>query len=217
QLGFVNTATKETRGAQIGFVNTTIRGMDGLQLGFVNVAKQKLKGVQLSFVNYTDSVEKGVPIGFLSFVRRGGYQAVEYSFTEFYPVTVGFKTGVEKFYTSIFLAYNPSRDFAWNTVATGIGIGSVISLKNSFFFNPELTFLTPLGKNAENRQLTSFVPFFGYNINKHFSIVAGPSVTWNSKNDNDDLQKPIFRIADFEISDDHHIVVGARGGIRYRF
>ena len=216
QLGFVNTAIKEAHGAQLGFINTTIQGIDGLQLGFVNIARQKLKGVQLGFVNYTDNIEKGIPIGFLSFVRHGGYQAIEYSFSEFHPVTVGFKTGVEQFYTTLFLAYNPSDDFTRNRFAAGLGIGSIIPIKNAFFFNPELNSLTPLAKNND-RQLTSFIPFFGYNFNNHFSITAGPSVTWNYNYDNGDLLKPVFKIANFEINDNHRIVIGARVGIRYRF
>ena len=216
QSGFVNTATSNFNGAQIGFVNTAKGDRNGLQLGFVNIATQKLKGVQLGFVNYTDSIEKGIPIGFLSFVKHGGYKAIEYSFSEFHPITIGFKTGVEEFYTTIFLAYNPSQNFAWDDFATGLGIGSIIPIKNSFFFNPELNSLSSLGKNSDN-QLTSFIPFFGYNFNKHFSITAGPSVTWNHNYDNDDLLKPVFKIVNFEINDKNDIVVGARVGIRYRF
>ena len=216
QIGFVNTTVKEANRAQIGFVNTVTKGMDGLQLGFVNIVTKKLKGVQIGFVNYTDSIEKGIPIGFLSFIKHGGYKALEYSFSEFHPITIGLKTGVEKFYTTIFLAYNPSRNFAWSDFATGLGIGSIIPIKNSFFFNPELNFLTSVSKNTD-KQLTSFIPYFGYNFNKSFSITAGLSVTWNHNYDNDDLLKPVFKIADFEINDKNNIVVGARVGVRYRF
>jgi len=214
QLGFVNTAIKEAHGAQIGFVNTTTQGIRGLQLGFVNVATGKLKGVQLGFVNYTDSIEKGIPIGFLSIVRRGGYYALEYSFSEFHPVTIGFKIGVEKFYTTIFLGYNPSRKFGWDSFSGGLGIGSCIPIKKSFFFNPELIHLSSL---IDNKRLTSFIPYFGYNFSKHFSITAGPSVTWNHNFDIRDLFEPLFSIANAKINDKHSIVVGARVGIRYRF
>ena len=215
QIGFVNTGVKEIRGAQIGFVNTTMKRIDGAQIGFVNVAKQKLKGLQLGFINYTDSIESGIPIGFLSIIKQGGYMAVEYSFSEFYPLTVGFKTGIEKFYTTVFWAYRPSR-FTWNNFASGLGVGSLVPIKNSFFFNPELNFLNSLGKN-NSVQSTSFVSFFGYDFDKRFSITAGPSVTWSRNYGDGDLSKPLFKIVNYEINDNHNIVVGARFAVRYRF
>ena len=215
QVGFVNTAVNEAHGAQVGFVNTAVQGIDGVQVGFVNVARQKISGVQLGFVNYADSIESGIPIGFLSIVRRGGYHAFEYSFSEFYPAAVGFKTGVEKFYASFFLAYNPAHNFTWSGVATGFGVGSIIPVKNAFFFNPELNSLNPLGKN--DTQLTSFTPLFGYNFSKHFSITAGLSLTWSHSGGDGELQKPFFKIHNFEIDNNNSIVVGARVGVRYRF
>ena len=215
QIGFVNTVIKGTNGAQISFVNNAINDVHGLQLGFVNISAKKLNGLQLGFVNYADTIVKGIPIGFLSIVRHGGYKSIEYSFSEYYPVTIGFKTGVEKFYTTIFVAYNPFQKLEMNSFAMGLGLGTIVPIKKSFFFNPELSTLNTFGKN--NNQLTSFIPFFGYNFNPHFGITAGPSVTWNKNNDYSDLLKPFLKIANFEINDNNAITVGARVGVRYRF
>ena len=215
QAGFVNT-TKKMNGAQLGFVNTAITGAYGFQLGFINTARQKLKGFQLGFVNYADTLESGIPIGFLSIVKRGGYQAVEYSFSEFYPVTVGFKTGVEKFYTAVYFAYNPFQEQSLNSFAFGFGIGSIIPIKNSFFFNPEINHFNTLPLN-DNGNLTSLTPFFGYNFNRHFSIAVAPAVTWNASYDGAELLKPFFNIKNFEINKRNTVVVGARLGVRYRF
>jgi hypothetical protein len=230
QFGFVNLAVKDSRGAQFGFVNTALKESPDVQVGFVNIAGRKKSGVQLGFVNFADSIGKAVPVGFMSFIRRGGYMAVEVGFSEFFPMTVGFKTGIEKFYTTLYLGYKPSGESAQNTFATGFGIGSIIPFKKSFFFNPEIHSMNTIGRAKSirhsdnhtmelnnNRQLTSFVPFFGYNLNDRVSITAGPSVVWSASYGGDILLKPVFHLANFEINDKHSIFIGARGSIRYRF
>ncbi|MDR0796130.1 MAG: hypothetical protein LBE79_08800 [Tannerella sp.] len=216
QFGFINTALQSVYGAQIGFVNSAIHEFRGTQIGFVNLANRNKAGFQLGFINYADSLEKGIPIGFLSFVRRGGYMAIEVGFSDFFPVTIGFKTGVEKFYTTLYLAYNPSAESSGSRYASGFGFGSIIPIRKSFFFNPELQSFNTIEKK-NNRQLTSFVPLFGLYLNRHFSITAGPSVTWSASYEENVLLKPVFNIIDFEINDDNRIFVGARAGIRYRF
>jgi hypothetical protein len=213
QVGFINTAAGGVDGAQIGFVNTTAGNADGTQIGFVNIAR-KLNGLQLGFVNFTDEAESGVPIGFLSIVRRGGYRAVELSVSEFHLMNVGFKIGVERFYTTFSVGYNPFEEQNSNRFATGIGAGTIIPMGDSFFFNPEMTGSTSLGRN--NRNSTSFVPYFGYNFSDRFSITVAPSVTWSNSPRNTDLLEPIFSIANFEIDDRNEIVIGARISVRWR-
>jgi hypothetical protein len=216
QVGFVNAAAKDSRGAQVGFVNAAMKEAPSAQIGFVNVAGRKKTGIQLGFVNFADSIGKSVPIGFFSYVRRGGYMAAEVSFSEFFPVTVGFKTGIEKFYTSFYLGHKPSDRSAKTMYASGAGIGSIIPLKKSFFFNPELHTMNTIEKK-NNRLLTSFVPWFGYNFNRRFSIAAGPSVVWSASYEDNVFLKPTFNITNFEINDKHSIFVGFRAGLRCRF
>ncbi|MDR2963969.1 MAG: hypothetical protein LBU90_10120 [Bacteroidales bacterium] len=208
QIGFVNTAAGDVTGAQLGFVNTAAGNVSGTQIGFVNVATKKLKGMQLGFINYTDSVEAGIPIGFLSIVRHGGYQALELSVSEYYPATIAFKIGVEKFYTSLFFGYNPSQSNQsdMSDFATGAGFGTFIPIKNNFFFNPELNFMLPINRYKSGnkttdqtimpediveetetprewyRQITSFAPYFGYNFNAHCSLAVAPTISWSSVN-----------------------------------
>ncbi|MDR1802836.1 MAG: hypothetical protein LBQ94_04460 [Treponema sp.] len=235
QGGFINITAGDTRGIQGGFVNTTgsflgfqggfvnvaTRGGRGVQAGFVNVSLQKLRGTQLGFVNYADSFEGGIPIGFISIVRNGGYRAVEYNFTEFHPLGLGLKLGVEKFYTTIYVAYNPINGNALENLATGFGIGSIIPIGGSFFFNPEMSILS---SPVIDQDLRSLVPFFGYRLGKHFSISAGPSVTWvytYSYDEQQVQQKPIFKIAEYTFAEDQwvkkSIVVGARASVRFIF
>jgi len=219
QAGFVNTALNEVEGAQIGFVNTAVNGNYGPQIGFVNITR-RLNGFQLGFVNIVDTLERGVPIGFLSIVRNGGFRAVEVGVSEFHLVNAGFKIGVEQFYTTFIAAYNPFADTRSSQTAFGLGIGSIIPINDSFFFNPEIISLTTINKNMRNsRRLTSFVPYFGYDINPQFSIVAAPTLTWSQREANGQLDflEPLFSLAHFELNCRHELVIGARVSARWRF
>jgi len=215
QLGFVNTANSFA-GSQIGFINTTARESQGLQLGFVNTAARAHNGVQIGFVNYAESIENGIPIGFISIVRRGGYRAVELSFTEFYHFNAGLKLGVERFYSTLFAAYNSVTDFDLKYFAAGLGFGSIIRISESFFVNPEVNSLSTF-ESRGNRQYLSFVPFFGFDINRFFSVTLGPSVTWTRANSDAELRSPNFYITEHRINDNNSIVVGARAALRLRF
>jgi hypothetical protein len=150
-------------------------------------------------------------------VRHGGFKAIEYNFSEFYPVTVGFRIGVEKFYTSIIAAYNPFGTFNPNNIAGALGIGSIIPIGNIFCINPELIIYSPSVTEETNQQLLSFVPALGINLNKNFSIVTGPSVTWVNSEKGTELQKPYFKIMENTINENNNIVIGARVGLRFRF
>jgi len=221
QFGYINTSMGDTFGAQFGFINTSMGRMRGTQFGFVNSSVGALNGMQLGFINFADSIEDGIPIGFISIVRNGGFRAVEYVFSEFFPVGVGLKLGVERFYTTIYVSYSTTGGDTWeNYFATGFGIGSIIPIGESFFFNPELTSFAPLLRRgeAQQQQLMSFVPLVGFNINRHFSVTAGPSVTWSwAEGDAGVPREPFFSIVSHDINDRHSIVVGARAGLRFRF
>jgi hypothetical protein len=216
QSGFINTVAGKATGIQAAFINTAVKGGQGLQFGFVNTSLQTHKGVQLGFINYADRIENGIPIGFISILRHGGYYALEYSFAEYYPLTLGFKIGVEKFYTSIFAAFSPFQDTIERKFASGLGFGSIIPITPAFFFNPELNFLSQI-TGSNSTQLHTFIPYFGYNINRNFSVVAGPSITWAYNNDGEDILKPFFAFLNREINERNRIILGARAAVRYRF
>ena len=176
QIGFINTA-RSFSGTQIGLFNTAVRESQGLQIGFVNTAARRLSGIQIGLVNYADSIENSIPIGLISIVRQGGFQAIEYRFSETFDFYRGLKLGVERFYTSVFVAYNTAEEFALEHIVAGLGIGSIFPLAGSFFFNPELNILTPVTGNILWQSL-SFVPYFGLKLNSPFSVVLGPFVSW---------------------------------------
>jgi len=230
QIGFVNITAGQTQGAQIGYLNISgaftgaqvgfVNGAGqesrGLQLGFVNAAARTLTGMQIGFVNFADSIEDGIPIGFISIVRRGGFRAVEFGFSEFFHFNAGLKLGVERFYTTIFVSYNAIDELAPEHFALGAGFGTLIPITDRFFFTPEINSMGAF-MNGANRQFLSFVPYFGYNLNNHFSIAIAPSVTWASADEDSGLQSPSFSIAEHSIDGRNSIVFGARAALRFRF
>jgi hypothetical protein len=217
-----NTSAGNMVGLQMGGINTSAGNTMGFQFGLVNTTVKNLTGFQLGLINYADSVEAGtgdsaiissIPIGLISIVRNGGYQAVEYSLSELYPVHVTIKLGVEKFYTSIIGAFNSIGGFDMDYFAAGLGMGSILPINSLFFFNPEVNFINTF---TDNRQLyTSLLPFFGCRIGRHLSFTLGPSVTWAHDNDGA-LQKPFFKIYEYTINANNSIVIGARAGIQLR-
>ena len=213
QIGFVNTAAGNAQ-AQIGFVNTAV-GKTAAQIGFVNTATGALSGAQIGFVNIVDSVESGAPIGFISIVRKGGYRAAGYSFSEFFAFGAELKLGTEKFYTTIAAHYDASG-LEWENLFVGLGIGTIVPLGGSFFFNPEAIALNPVNsRDGAWRHLYSVVPLVGYAINGLMSVTAGPAVTWSRSGRPGGAQEPIFGIKHV-IDDRNSITVGARAGLRFR-
>jgi hypothetical protein len=233
QAGFINTAVLGTRGvqsgfvntalfldgAQVGFVNTSASNTRGAQIGFVNTTAKALNGVQIGFINVVDTIESGVPIGFMSFVRRGGYRAVEYSFSNFSMNNYSLKFGIEKFYTSINLAQNPTKKFSDGAFAFGGGIGAIfyINENETFFFNPEIINMSVHTKGKSNRQYVSLIPLFGYEITRHFAVTAGLSADFQYCESYVGLQKPFFTIADYVFDSRNVISLGMRAGVRVRF
>ncbi|MCL2269822.1 MAG: caspase family protein [Treponema sp.] len=240
QAGFVNATTGDLKGLQTGFVNLATGTATGMQAGFVNVVSQEMKGPQFGFINYADSME-GIPVGFISIVRKGGYHAVEYSFSEFYPITTGLKLGIDRFYTTIFTAYDPVQDNNNGFFAAGFGIGTIVPISRLIFFNAELNSLSPAlwsmsDGNARSMQIRSLSPSVGFKLGRYFSITAGPSLTWvrlySSTNQWDRLSfeiqdynipdtpvmpKPLFSIYSHDINDRNRLVIGARAAVRLHF
>jgi hypothetical protein len=213
QFGFVNTAIgKDVKGLQLGFINTTINKLEGVQISFVNTTKQ-LNGLQFGFINYAGSIEKGIPIGLLSIIRNGGYKAIEIGVSEISPLNLSFKIGVERFYTSFIVTYNPLKDGIREQIILGAGFGSIIRLGETFYLNPEITAQNSINENFQN--YISVIPYFGYNIISNLSIVVGPSLGW-AYNDKS-IEKPFYKIMEYSINDENKLYLGVRMGIRFRW
>jgi len=211
QIGFLNTATQKVNGAQVGFINSCDDALKGSQVGFLNTTKKSVNGIQLGFINIADTISQGIPLGFLSIVKKGGYQAVEISCTETYPINVSYKIGIKKFYTTFVASYNSdlNKQFAF-----GAGFGSIMPLNKSVYFNPE--FITTNVVGSEGRQLMSLTTNLGFSISKKMDVLVGPSVVWNRiDNSSSELNKPFYSIYNTDINDKNKLIVGCRLAIRY--
>jgi hypothetical protein len=215
QVGFINTATeKNIQGLQLGFVNTAVHKLNGAQISFFNIAKQ-LKGFQFGFVNYAESIENGMPIGFISIVRNGGYKAIELSISEISPINVSFKIGIEKLYTSIICSYNPMKSGIRDQILWGVGLGSIISINDLLFLNPELVFNNGINENYQ--QNISFVPYLGLKVIPNLSVLVGPSIVWARVNDDKTLKNSFFHIIKYEINNHNSLFMGARIAFRLQW
>jgi hypothetical protein len=132
--GFVNIA-RDLKGIQgSGFANTA-RDVQGVQAaGFINVAR-KVKGLQASgFINICDTID-GIPIGFISIVKKGGYRNFEISTSEWSPIQLTYRMGIEKFYN----VYSISKlEGGWARYALGFGFGHNRKIFNKTDLNVEL-------------------------------------------------------------------------------
>jgi hypothetical protein len=226
QVGFFNTLGNEADGIQVGFSNILGGSMKGIQIGFSNIVGKEAKGIQLGFFNRTpklsgigigflnviDTVKMGVPIGFLSFVKKGGYQALEIGTNEMFPVNIAYKTGAKQFYTSLLLSYSP---ISQNHYAIGMGIGSFVPLNNKLSFNPELLSQTTCTVSWD--QIYSLRLNLDYKLSDKLSIAAGPTVVWNHLQNGTVLHKPVFAIYQNELDANNNLLVGLNAAFRYQF
>jgi len=132
--GFINTS-RDLKGVQgSGFANFA-RDVEGVQAsGFINIA-HKVKGLQASgFINICDSID-GIPVGFISIVKKNGYRNFEISTSEWSPVQLTYRMGIEKFYN----VYTLSKlTGGWDRYALGFGFGHNRNLFNKTDLNIEL-------------------------------------------------------------------------------
>lgn len=211
QFGFSNILGNSTEGLQVGFSNIVGNKTSGLQVGFFNRTRN-LAGVEIGFLNLVDTVEKGLPIGFLSFVKKGGYQALEVGASEMFPFNISYKTGIRQFYTSIIASYNPVNH---NHYAIGMGIGSLIPLNKKIDFNPELVSQTTCTVLWD--QIYSLNLNLKYEFSHHFSLAAGPTLVWNHLNNGTIFHQSWFSLYQKELDPTNKLLIGMKLALSYQF
>lgn len=171
--GFVNCVLRDAKGLQVaGFVNHA-KELDGTQIaGFINHAKYVKNGLQVAVVNVSDSC-KGLPIGFFSFVKSGVHQ-LEISVDEVFKASLGFRTGVSKFYNIFNAGIDPSSsEPLWSF---GYGLGTSFTIKNKL--RSDITLMSNHVSKGEFKDAASelYKLYWGveYKFAKKFSIAAGP-------------------------------------------
>jgi hypothetical protein len=214
QVGVLNISGKSILGAQVGVVNVAGAEAGGAQVGILNFVSKALRGFQVGFLNVVDTVESGIPIGVLSIVKNGGYFALELGANEMYPVNASFHTGTTSLYNIVNVGYSPGNK-VWGY---GLGFGTYVNFSSKFFFNPEAIAIGTVEKNQQQGlRLTTNV---GFRLSKHFSIVAGPAITYVYKDDdNGNFHNPAFPIykTNFGGSDIRQLFIGVGVSLRYKF
>lgn len=208
QLGCLNIVRGNLMGAQVAFINSCFDTLKGIQVGLINIAKVN-KGVQVGVINYSDTASKHTSIAVVSIYRRGSYQAIEFLLAEMLPINVSVKTGLLAHST-----LNFSSDSDFRTMYFGGGISIIRQLSNRWFFNPELSLESRIGKPGN---LLSGCPKLTFKIHKRIFISAGPSVVWNQARERD-LTTPLYYL--YERNSDNgknKLVIGYRVGIRFNF
>jgi len=215
QTGLINFVGGDFAGLQIGLVNTTGGSFQGAQISLINLTG-KINGFQIGLINYANTIENGIPIGLISIVRNGGFKAVELSINEIAHTNFAFKTGVEIFYTSFNVSWNPTIDWGYSLL-TGIGLGTHISISDNFFFNPELTFMSNMNIGDTNLYYFSFAPNLGFRIAYGFSVLVAPTITWvHSVNNDGEISKTFLALYNHEINTKNNLLIGGRLALRFQ-
>lgn len=127
--------SKKLTGIQISGLINRADNISGVQIsGLVNYAK-KINGLQIGFINIADSCE-GAPLGFFSFVKSG-YHKIEIASNESKLLTIGLRSGAEKFHNIFFIgadAANKPKLFTY-----GYGLGSSFYMTKRFNLGMDLT------------------------------------------------------------------------------
>jgi hypothetical protein len=146
QLSGISNHAKDAMGIQTAGIANTAQNVKGVQLsGIYNQAKT-LKGYQIGLINVADSIGKGGGIGLINLYKKGGYQEVEISAADYQNIGLSFKSGTNTLFTIINIGYNIQPVALFNT---GGGIGSVLEIKNNWFFKPELMWYSHISKEFD--------------------------------------------------------------------
>ena len=174
QVNGLGGVAENVTGAQISGIVNHSKSIRGIQVaGLVNQT-QKLEGIQLGFINISDTVSAGIPIGFLSF-SKSGYQTLDLSYNDVFPLSLAFKTGVDAFYNVLLLSSNfDSQEHLW---AFGYGIGSRFHLSKKSLLEFEAT-ASHISQNEFEDQLNLLGRFnmnLAFQFGRFGEIYAGPS------------------------------------------
>jgi len=169
---------KNLHGLQLsGLINVVSDTGNGTQVaGIVNYAKI-LNGAQIGLVNISDSLN-GVPIGLFSYSKKG-YHKFELSVSEIFNVNFGYKSGVNKFYNTVFTGLNFANDLY--LVNFGYGIGGRYAFAKKWYFNPEINIQRSVSfagnKNIEFT-LSKLFTAIEFAPTKKWNIAIGPTLNW---------------------------------------
>lgn len=195
--GIYNHLGQHSKGIQLaGCVNVAEDDFTGIQVsGLVNKA-HNMKGLQIGLVNYSSSI-KGIPVGLFSYSKKGLHQ-LEIATTEFLPFQLGYKSGVNHFYNSFFVASRITSDFT--LIGFGYGLGTSIRLgeRHRLFFDLQNQQLFNRMK-LDNNYLHRFTISYQYQWKKKLAIAVGPTFNFLNVKNNSTEANAILNLAPYHI------------------
>jgi hypothetical protein len=141
--------------------------------------------------------------------RDGRYHAVEFSLTETAPVNISLKTGLDKIYASLYFSYNQFESNISNQISCGVGIGSIFSMGNIVFFNPEVVFFR--GAGGSPRRRLCFAPCFGFRLPHDMEFLIGPALSWNTGKRR---PPPFLKPWEYKINEGHTLSLSGQAALR---
>lgn len=143
QIAGISNLTDTLHGLQIAGVVNYARKSQGLQVSGLINKSHYMSGMQIGLLNFADTTS-GIPVGLLSFVKKGVHQ-LEVSTDETQFVTVGFRTGVDKFHNIIFGGVNYSGSEIYSS---GYGLGTSFKIHPRLLLGADLSSQILFAKNS---------------------------------------------------------------------
>ncbi|MCD7972576.1 MAG: hypothetical protein LUG18_07890 [Candidatus Azobacteroides sp.] len=173
--GILNYSGNTQRAIQLaGITNVAKKGTVNAQVGgIVNIA-QRVKGVQVGLINISEDCD-GVPVGLINIVKNGGKKEFELSVSETLNMAVGFKLGVDRFYTIFSVGANYFNSPV--EYAAGLGFGTHIDWKQGWGNQIELLgyALTEDGEFRSGVNMLTQLKFLASKeISPRLKVFAGP-------------------------------------------
>ncbi|NOU61901.1 LA_2272 family surface repeat-containing protein [Marinifilum caeruleilacunae] len=171
--GASNISQESASGFQLAPLNLVGGNFSGVQLGVFNQVKS-LKGMQIGIVNISDSTENATPFGIFSIVK-GGYYALELSYSQSMQANLSYKMGVEHLYTIFTFGFDNYKNK--DLFRYGLGFGSMLSLGKTHKLALEATCSQLVYDNSwdDLNLLNRLKTNFHMHVSPDFALFAGPT------------------------------------------
>lgn len=211
--GVANLAYSNGKVQLAGVVN--VADTSRCQVGLVNVAKKA--GVQVGLVNVCDTSDR-VMVGLINIARKGGLHEFEVSAGLVDNISVAYRLGTAKLYTSAELSYR----FSDNRWLSGAGLGTQIPISKSWGINVEgvsqHVITSRFWEHGSFNHLSQLRVLGCKRFAKYFAVFAGPTLyiynTNTDKPNSVDLKAPYTIYSDRHGRVDTKAWIGFSAGIR---
>ena len=221
--GFTN-HSKGSSGMQLaGFSNISGDVKGAQAAGAINVAR-RLDGAQVGIINIADSISSGAQVGLINISKKNGFISLGLESDDFMPVRLAFRSGMDYFYTVLVAGAHPDEEY-WS-VGAGFGSRLFLSDTRKVFVNPEARWeYINAGSISDSdfSHLTKLNINFGYQLQKHLYLTAGPSVNYYVTDDLDVNGQPNIELTSNQTinrlnnNKRHQLWVGYNVGVGFKF